>query len=81
DDGLKILLNDDDCPRGGGVSVTCDDENVHGEGLGNNAEDCIYHSKIASEFVTSDAHGGYSKYGAKGGYGSQFFRSKYIKVG
>ncbi|MCI92975.1 hypothetical protein A2U01_0114273, partial [Trifolium medium] len=65
DDGLKILLNDDDCPRGG-VSVAYDGENVHGEGLGlgNNAEDCIHQSKIASEFVTSDAHGGYSKNGA-----------------
>ncbi|CAJ2654038.1 unnamed protein product [Trifolium pratense] len=84
DDGLKILLNDDDCPRagGGGVSVACDDENVHREGLDNNAEEeYIHHSKIASEFVTSDAHGGgYGKNGAKGGYGSQFFRSKFMKT-
>jgi hypothetical protein len=72
DDGLKIVLNDDDCP--GGVSVARDDgtDNVRGEGLGNNAEECIHDQ---SKFVSSD---GYSKNGAKGGYGSQFFRSKVV---
>ncbi|KAK2412140.1 FIP1[V] protein [Trifolium repens] len=74
DDGLKIVLNDDDCP--GGVSVARDDgtDNVRGEGLGNNAEECIHDQ---SKFVSSD---GYSKNGAKGGYGSQFFRSKFMKT-
>jgi hypothetical protein len=75
DDGLKILLNDDDC-HGVGVSVARDDidDNVHGEGLGNNTEECIHDQ---SKFVSSD---GYSKNGAKGGYGSQFFRSKVVII-
>ncbi|GAU45062.1 hypothetical protein TSUD_198500 [Trifolium subterraneum] len=79
DDGLKIVLNDEDCPpRGGGVSVACDDDNVHGEGFSNNAKECLDHQfKIGSEFVTSDS---YTKNGAKGGYGSQFFRSKFMKT-
>jgi hypothetical protein len=74
DDGLNIVLNDDDCP--GGVSVARDDgtDNVRGEGLGNNAEECIHDQ---SKFVSSD---GYSKNGAKGGYGSQFFRSKVVII-
>lgn len=60
DDGLDIVLNDDDC-RG------CD-EDVHG-GLDNNGSgEGFEQSKIGSEFVASD--------GVKSGYGSRFFRSK-----
>lgn len=60
DDGLDIVLNDDDC-RG------CDDD-VHGGLENNGGGEGLERSKIGSEFVASD--------GVKSGYGSRFFRSK-----
>lgn len=70
EDGLNIVLNDDDCHGGG-----CGED---GDGLVNNQEECIDQSKVGSQqFVSSDAYGGQSsKIGVKGGHGSQFFRSK-----
>jgi len=72
EDGLNIVLNDDDCP------IACDEDVVHPEGLVNNQEECIDHSKVGSEqFLGSDSHCGQSsKNYVRGGYGSQFFRSK-----
>ncbi|XP_058757705.1 FIP1[III]-like protein isoform X2 [Vicia villosa] len=71
DDGLDIVLNDDDCR---GFAVGCDGD-VHGGGLDKNGgRECSEQSKAGSEFVSSDAHYG------KGGYGSQFFRSKLMKT-
>lgn len=59
DDGLDIVLNDDDCRN----------DDVHGGGLDKSGGECFEQSKVGSEFVSSSE-------GVKGGYGSQFFRSK-----
>ena len=68
EDGLNIVLNDDDCP------VACVDDVVHRQALENNQEECIDQEQ---QFVSSDAHCGQSsKNCVRGGYGSQFFRSK-----
>lgn len=68
EDGLNIVLNDDDCP------IPCVEDVVHREGLENNQEECIDQEQ---QFVSSDAHCGQSsKICVRGGYGSQFFRSK-----
>lgn len=69
EDGLNIVLNDDDCP------AACVEDVVHPERLDNNQEERIDQEQ---QFVSSDAQhcGQSSKNCVRGGYGSQFFRSK-----
>lgn len=73
EDGLNIVLNDDDCP------AACVEDVVHPERLDNNQEECIDQEQ---QFVSSDAQhcGQSSKNCVRGGYGSQFFRSKFMKT-
>jgi hypothetical protein len=65
----NIVLNDDDCP------AACVEDVVHPERLDNNQEERIDQEQ---QFVSSDAQhcGQSSKNCVRGGYGSQFFRSK-----